>query len=171
MLSDAIFETIKIETSAVRLTDMSLGYNEQDLSDTLKAIALEIGMRHITYLRFTRDKSSDTSLLTATVTYSREWTQRYFVKQYVHTDPVVTHGSNAVLPFDWETLANKDPAARAFFDDAANYGVGRNGLSIPVRNRRGIYALVSFSGEQSRAEWAQYKSENMAKAAAVVGPH
>ncbi len=96
--------------------------------------------------------------MTATVTYSREWTQRYFVKQYVHTDPVVTHGSNAVVPFDWETLANKDPAARAFFDDAANYGVGRNGLSILVRNRGGIYALVSFSGEQSRAEWAQYKS-------------
>ncbi len=69
---------------------MSLGYNEQDLSDTLKAIALENGMRHIAYLRFTRDKTSDTSLLT--VTYSWEWTQRYFVKQYVHTDPVVTHG-------------------------------------------------------------------------------
>ncbi len=47
MLSDAIIETINIEASAVRLTDMSLGYNEQVLSDTLKAIALEIGMRHI----------------------------------------------------------------------------------------------------------------------------
>jgi len=163
MLSDAIIETINIEASAVRLTDTILGYNEQDLSETLKEIASEIGVSHIAYLRFSPDKSSDTSLLTATVTYSRDWTQRYFVRQYVQLDPVVTYGRNAVLPFDWETLADDNPAARAFFDDAANHGVGRNGLSIPVRNRRGIYALVSFSSDQSKREWAQYKSDNMVK--------
>jgi DNA-binding CsgD family transcriptional regulator len=163
MLSDAIIETINIEASAVRLTDTILGYNEQDLSETLKEIASEIGVSHIAYLRFSPDKSSDTSLLTATVTYSRDWTQRYFVRQYVQLDPVVTYGRNAVLPFDWETLADDNPAVRAFFDDAANHGVGRNGLSIPVRNRRGIYALVSFSSDQSKREWAQYKSDNMVK--------
>ena len=92
MLSDATIETINIEASAVRLTDTILGSNEQDLTETLKEIASEIGVSHIAYLRFSPDKSSDTSLLTATVTYSRDWTQRYFVKQYVHTDPVVTHG-------------------------------------------------------------------------------
>jgi len=39
--------------------------------------------------------------------------------------------------FDWETLASEDPRVLAFFAAAAKYGVGRNGLSIPVRNRRG----------------------------------
>jgi len=163
MLSDALMETINIEPSAVRLTDTILGYNEQDLSDTLRAIAPEIGVGHIAYLRFTPDKSSDTSLLTAIVTYSREWTQRYFVKQYVHVDPVVTFGRNAVVPFDWETLADGDPAVGEFFEDAMNHGVGRNGVSIPVRNRRGIYALVSFSSDQTKRDWVQYKSDNMVK--------
>ncbi len=72
MLSDAIMETINIEGSAVRLTDTILGYNEQDLSDILRAIASEIGVSHISYVRFSPDKSSDTSLLTAIVTYSSE---------------------------------------------------------------------------------------------------
>ncbi len=37
-----------------------------------------------------------------------------------------------------------DPAVHAFLDDAASHGVGRNGLSIPVRNRRGMYARSPF---------------------------
>ena len=84
------------------------------------------------------DKSEDTTLLTAIFTYSTDWTRRYFAKQYVNTDPVIAFGRDAVVPFDWETLVGDNPAVRAFFDDAANHGVGRNGLSIPVRNRRGI---------------------------------
>ncbi|SRR5271166_3557772 len=163
MLSDAIMETINIEGSAVRLTDTILGYNEQDLSDILRAIASEIGVSHISYVRFSPDKSSDTSLLTAIVTYSSDWKRCYFVKQYVNTDPVIAYGRDAVVPFDWETLVGDDPAVHAFLDDAASHGVGRNGLSIPVRNRRGMYALVSFSGNQSRAEWARYKSDNIGK--------
>jgi DNA-binding CsgD family transcriptional regulator len=159
----AILEAINIDTSAVRLTDTILGYNEQDLSDTLKDIAVEIGVSHIAYLRFSPDKSSDTSLLTAIVTYSREWQQRYFIRQYVKTDPVVSYGRNAVVPFDWETLRNDDPAVLAFLADAVNHGVGRNGLSIPVRNRRGIFSLVSFSSDRSPTEWVRYKSENMGK--------
>ena len=95
--------SISIDTAAVRLTDTILGYNEEDLADTLKAIAAAIGVAHISYIRFTSDKSSDTSMLTAALTYSREWQLRYFFKEYMKIDPVIAHGRNAVLPFDWQT--------------------------------------------------------------------
>ena len=159
----AVMGAFNIGGSAVRLTDTILGYNEQDLSETLREIASEIGVSHIAYLRFSPDKSSDTSLLSAIVTYSKEWQLTYFVKQYVKIDPVVTYGRNALLPFDWEVLANGDSTVIAFLTDAANHGVGRNGLSIPVRNRRGIISLVSFTSDHPRAEWEHYKSENTAK--------
>ena len=55
---------VTIELAAIRLTDTILGYNEQDLEETLKAIALDIGVSHIAYMRFAPDKSSDASLLT-----------------------------------------------------------------------------------------------------------
>jgi hypothetical protein len=74
---------VTIESAAIRLTDTILGYNEQDLEETLKAIALDIGVNHIAYMRFAPDKSSDASLLTGTVTYSFQWQTRYFLKQYV----------------------------------------------------------------------------------------
>ena len=41
--------------------------------------------------------------------------------------------------------------------------MGCNGLSIPVRNRTGVFSLVSFTSDHSRLEWEQYKKENMGK--------
>jgi DNA-binding CsgD family transcriptional regulator len=155
--------SITIESAAIRLTDTILGYNEQDLEETLKAIAFDIGVSHIAYMRFAPDKSSDASLLTGTVTYSFQWQTRYFLKQYVLIDPVVANGSRAVLPFDWDELPRDDPAMQAFFADAASHDVGRNGISVPVRNRRGVYSLVSFTSNHTKTEWQQFKKNNMVK--------
>ena len=151
-----------IDRAAIRLTDTILDCDEQDLSETLSGITSEIGVKHIAYLRFVPDKGCEASLTTAIATYSRGWQTHYFVKDYVHIDPVVAHGRNAVLPFDWDKLPSDDPAALAFFADAAKYGVGRNGLSIPVRNRRNARSLVSFTSDHTKTEWARYKRENMA---------
>jgi LuxR family quorum-sensing system transcriptional regulator CciR len=155
--------SISIDSAAVRLTDTILGYVHQDLAETLRTIAAEIGVLHIAYLRFASDKSSDTSLLTGLFTYSREWQARYFLKQYVTVDPVVSQGRFAVLPFDWETLIVDDPVVVGFFADALNHNVGRNGISIPVRSRKGAFSLVSFSSNAPRLEWEAYKTNNIAK--------
>jgi len=155
--------SISIDSAAVSLTDTILGYNQQDLVTTLKAIAEEIGVLHIAYLRFSSDKSFDTSLLTGLFTYSREWQARYFLKQYVSVDPVVSQGRHALLPFDWETLIVDYPAVMGFFADALNHNVGRNGISIPVRSRKGVFSVVSFSSNDGRLQWEAYKAKNMVK--------
>jgi hypothetical protein len=150
------------ESAAARLTNIILGENDQDLADTLRAIASEIGLCHIAYLRLSPDKSPDICLLVAVVTYSRLWTHRYFVKKYMTTDPVISYGRDADQPFDWANVPVNDPAARAFFDDALNHSVGRNSLSIPLRNRRGVVALVSFTSDLPKDEWEAYKSAFLA---------
>ena len=152
-----------IKSAAIKLTDTILGYNEQDLEETLKAIAVDIGVSHIAYLRFAPDKSSDASLLTGTVTYSFQWQTRYFLKQYILIDPVIASGSKAVVPFDWDEVPRDDPAIQAFFADALSHDVGRNGISVPVRNRLGVYSMVSFSSNHTKPEWEQFKKNNMVK--------
>ena len=97
----------------------------------------------------------------AVVTYSRLWQHRYFVKKYMVNDPVIQYGRQAAQPFDWENLLTDDPATKAFFDDALNHIVGRNGISIPLRNRRGVFALVSFTSDLPKVEWEAYKTGNM----------
>src|SRR5271166_332330 len=154
-------ENISIGSAAIRLTDKILGNNTDDLADIMRAIAAELGLSHIAHVYFAANKSSETSILTAVVTFSREWQTRYFLKQYQTVDPVMTHGVTAILPFDWETLVGDDPAIADFFADAVRHKVGRNGLSIPVRNRKNMQSLVSFTSDHAKLEWEFFKRNNM----------
>ncbi len=152
-----------IDSAAIRLTDIILGQDEPDLEQALKAIAVNIGVLHIAYVPLSSEKSEDANLLSAVCTYPVAWQARYFKKQYARIDPVIAWGSEAVLPFDWDELPKDDPAVRAFFDDAADHDVGRNGFSIPIRNRKGVRSLVSFTSNHSKDDWAEYKSRNIVK--------
>ena len=150
-----------IGSAATRLTDKILGNNSDDLVDILKAIASEIGLSHISYVRFASNRSWDISLLTAVATYSKLWQIRYFLKRYGAVDPVIKRGSAAIVPFDWETLHSDDPPTLKFFADAIRHNVGRNGLSIPVRNRKNTHGLISFTNDATRQEWDTFKKSNM----------
>ena len=152
---------VDAESATARLTETILGNDNRDLAETLRTVASDIGLSHIAYLRLSPDKSPDICLLVAVVTYSRLWQHRYFVKKYMSTDPVIFYGREADQPFDWTNLPVDDPAAKAFFADALNHSVGRNGLSIPLRNRRGVFALVSFTSDLPTDEWEAYKAANM----------
>jgi hypothetical protein len=160
-LSEAREIHISVESVAERLTETILGNDDNDLADTLKSIASEIGISHIAYLRMSPDKSPDICQLVAVVTYSRLWQHRYFVKKYMTNDPLISYGRDADQPFDWTNVPVDDPATKAFFADAVNHSVGRNGLSIPLRNRRGVFALVSFTSDLPTDEWEAYKAANM----------
>jgi DNA-binding CsgD family transcriptional regulator len=157
-----------IDSAAIRLTDTILGHDEPDLEQALKAIAANIGVLHIAYVPLSSEKSEDANLLSAICTYPIAWQARYFKKQYARIDPVIARASEAVLPFDWDELPRDDPAVRAFFDDAVDHDVGRNGLSIPIRNRKGVRSLVCFTSNHSKDNWAEYKSQNMVKLQPMV---
>jgi LuxR family transcriptional regulator, quorum-sensing system regulator CinR len=156
-------QSMTIDAAAIRLTETILGEEAPDLEETLKAIALNIGVLHIAYAPLCLQKSVDANLFRAVCTYPPAWQARYFMKQYAKIDPVIARASEAVLPFDWDELPKDDPTTRAFFDDAADHDVGNTGLSIPIRNRKGVRSLVSFTSNYSKDEWAKYKSRNMAK--------
>ena len=112
--SIALRTAASFESATSRLTDTILGAVEQDLAETMKAIAAEIGLCHIAYLRLSPDKSADICLLVAVVTYSRLWQHRYFVKKYMTNDPVISYGRQAVQPFDWAKSARRRPDDKSF---------------------------------------------------------
>jgi len=157
------FNGVGMGSAATKLTDRILGYNTDDLADIMKEIASEYGLSHIAYLCLAANKSTDSSLLTAVTTFSKEWQARYFLKQYIMIDPTIERGRMAMLPFDWETLAKDDPAIIEFFKDAIRHNVGRNGISIPVRNRRNANSMVSFTSDAPRPAWETFKKQNMVR--------
>ena len=71
-LSKTLDEAISIGAATARLIDTILGNDHRELAETLQAIASEIGISHIAYLRLSPDKSTMVALVSA-VTYSRLW--------------------------------------------------------------------------------------------------
>jgi DNA-binding CsgD family transcriptional regulator len=150
-----------IGVATARLTDTILGNNHHKLAETLQEIASEIDVNHIAYLRLSPDKSTDACSLVSVVTYSRLWQERYFLRKYLIHDPVVSYGRNTDQPFDWANLPIDDPATKAFLTDALNHNVGRNGLSVPLHGRWGVFSVVSFTSDLPKDEWEAYKVANM----------
>ena len=160
-LSKTLDVAISIGEATARLTDTILGNDHRELAETLQAIASEIGVSHIAYLRLSPDKSTDGCSLVSAVTYSRLWQQRYFLKKYLIHDPVVSYGRKTDQPFDWANLPIDDPTTKAFLTDALNHNIGLNGLSLPFHGRRGVFSVVSFTSDLSKDEWEAYKAANM----------
>jgi DNA-binding CsgD family transcriptional regulator len=150
-----------IGVATTRLTDTVLGNDHHELAETLHAIASEIGVKHIAYLRLSPDRSTDACSLVSVATYSKLWQERYFLMKYLIHDPVVSFGRNTDQPFDWANLPINDSATKAFLTDALNHNVGRNGLSLPFHGRRGVFSVVSLTSDLPKDDWEAYKAANM----------
>ena len=88
-------------------------------------------------------------------TYPMEWRQRYLDKEYLRVDPVIVAGFQRFHPVDWRTL-DWNGKARAFLDDAMSYGIGNQGLSIPIRGPSGQFALFTVNHTADDAEWEAF---------------
>lgn len=150
-----------VSPGAARLTEKILGWNSEELVEILHELAFELNLSHIAVLSLATNKSRDISVLTSISTYPKEWQTRYFLKRYGELDPVVKRGSAAVLPFDWADLEIEEPGRQQFFADAIRHGIGCRGLSIPVRSRKTIHSLVSFTSDMLPQDWVNFKSSSM----------
>src|ERR1700729_1919884 len=157
-------ECVGADSAAMKITYKIIGHQTGDQIEILRRFALEIGVAHIAYVRVGSNKSLESSLFASYVTYPKEWQRRYFLKQYFLTDPILRYGMNTLLDhFNWGDVDEGSPAIKDFFLDAARHNVGRNGISILVRNRRNSYAIVSFASDMTKEDWQEFKSINLGK--------
>ena len=93
-------------------------------------------------------------------TYSQEWVDRYVEKDYLRMDPVIFGCFQRFHPTDWKQLDWSSKAAKAFFREAIEYGIGNQGLTIPVRGPSGQFALFTINDSTDDAHWAQFTQTN-----------
>lgn len=94
-------------------------------------------------------------------TYSKDWERRYWAKQHIKIDPVVNLGLNSLMPLDWRTMKTNSLSSRTFFNEANDFGVGNQGITIPIRGPRGDKGLLSFSSNEKDNLWDKYVEENL----------
>jgi DNA-binding CsgD family transcriptional regulator len=95
------------------------------------------------------------------MTYNPEWIRRYIDMGYMHSDPVVQIARRSVLPLDWREIERSTQATRQFFTDAVQYGVGRHGLSFPIRGAHGERAVFTVTANGSDEDWSAMRLRNL----------
>jgi DNA-binding CsgD family transcriptional regulator len=93
------------------------------------------------------------------VTYSSDWVERYKHQRYVEIDPVIKLGMRRLLPLDWSEFGKPEGSLKAFFGEASEFGLGQQGLTLPVHGRGGDRALFTVTSDLSSSEWRNHKLE------------
>jgi DNA-binding CsgD family transcriptional regulator len=89
-------------------------------------------------------------------TYSTEWQQKYIAENYLRIDPVIQGCFQRFHPVDWKRLDWSSKAARGFLEVSAEYGVGNQGFSVPIRGPKGQCALFTVNHTCDDAIWAKF---------------
>ncbi|OWK21397.1 hypothetical protein AJ88_23075 [Mesorhizobium amorphae CCBAU 01583] len=86
--------------------------------------------------------------------------KRYIDKRFFDIDPVLPHGLRAVTLVDWKEIDLSAKAVRTFFGEAREHGVGKHGVTIPVRGVDGDRGILSVTSNENAAVWQAFlKSE------------
>jgi DNA-binding CsgD family transcriptional regulator len=127
-----------------------------DVHVALKRITERYGLKHVAYLAHSLPGRSHKDPLIA-VTYSTEWIKRYSELHYMKHDPVVARGLSSMMPVDWSEVDLTGFHVRRLFADAREFGVGRHGMTFPIRGRYGDQAIFSITSDETDAEWDRIK--------------
>lgn len=126
--------------------------NAVDVDKALRVLQTAYGIDFATYhLALTVADVIDTPYVRTT--YRDAWIARYLLRGYARVDPILREGLIRQLPFDWREV-ELSSAADAFLHDAQEHGVGANGYSIPIVDKR-RRALFSLNSRKHDSEWSR----------------
>lgn len=139
---------------------LSAAERPTDSKEVLQHIRDMYGLRNVVYF------AAQIPELTArepylAVTYDEGWIQHYKDRAYVEIDPVLTAGLKRMLPTDWSTFDRSTPEMKSFFGEADAFGVGRQGLTMPIRGANGEAAMLSITSDETDREWKSLRTHYM----------
>ena len=149
--------TPRQNTLAMALTRISEAVDDFMLEQAVVSIADLYGVKSIAFLG-TGIPGRPTDPVLA-VTYSTDWVEHYKRQCYAKVDPVIQEGFSRLLPFDWTEFGPFEGQVRKLFGEAAEFGLGRQGLTIPVRGPGGDRSLFTITSDLGPREWHCLKAE------------
>ena len=91
------------------------------------------------------------------ITYPPEWVRRYFEADFLPVDPCVSEGFANLLPLDWMNYDKRPPRVKQLFGESTEFGIGRQGMTFPIRGPKGEGALFNITSDLSDNDWLQAK--------------
>jgi DNA-binding CsgD family transcriptional regulator len=126
----------------------------------LNAVRSIYGARNIAYLCINLPRPTD-GIYYLHHSYSPDWARHYESNHYVNVDPVAKAGFSNILPTDWRRITDLTPLQRRFLNEAREFGIGWQGLTVSVRGLHRETAIFSINTDHSDTEWDKFKREYM----------
>lgn len=132
----------------------------KDVDAAITALRDGYGIAHVTY-HYAQTVTGKTAVDTPFVrtTYPPTWVGRYVLKGYVAIDPVVREGLLRTLPYDWSEV-EMGPESIELFTDFQAHGLGGSGYSVPIIDKVGRRAILSFNAVLDGDAWIALVNKN-----------
>ncbi len=97
--------------------------------------------------------------LTWLSTYDENYMSAYMRDYTPLGDPAFTICFDRLLPLDWAEIRDADETAKAIHHTAEQFGIGRQGISFPIRDPGFGEAMFSVNFECDDREWLSIRSD------------
>jgi LuxR family transcriptional activator of conjugal transfer of Ti plasmids len=131
---------------------LSSASNPDALRDAMAEAAAALHLSCFAYLFVPHRPRVAPSLIS---TYPAAWTEHYLRSHYVRFDPVIIQALSDPEPFKWGLGFGSTPPSetqRELFEEAAKFGI-RYGFTVPIHDRRGPTAAVTFATDERRPQF------------------
>lgn len=143
--------------SSLKIVRMAASIN--DLNAAISDVRDRYGFNHLVFL-LVRPANHPNIAPLFCATYPEEWTSLYLRNNYLKIDPVIQFSQTGFLPYDWSGLNRTSEAARLFFKEAKAFGVGVNGLTVPIRGPGGERSLLSATSNLRGKDWRTLRTSS-----------
>ncbi|MER8912070.1 LuxR family transcriptional regulator [Mesorhizobium sp. M0854] len=126
---------------------LSESVDEEDFHEAMGCAAAGLDLITFAYLSLPAQRSGEPKVIS---NYPERWTAHYLQNRYQKLDPVVLRARCGGCPFRWGSDLRgieMSPAQQQLLDEAAEFSI-RCGLTIPIANRRGGIAAVTFAADE-----------------------
>ncbi|WP_353646011.1 LuxR family transcriptional regulator [Mesorhizobium sp. WSM2239] len=127
------------------LEQLSESVDETDFREAMARAAAALDLLTFAYLSLPPRPSGKPRLIS---NYPPPWTAHYLNNGYQRVDPVITRAQCGGCPFRWGPEHSRNSKfEQQLFEEAAEFGI-RWGLTIPIVDRRGCVAAMTFAAAQ-----------------------
>lgn len=147
----------RLSSSLRRLRSVA---HREDLYPALSELCTGYGFTHMTFLVVHAGTATSTPPYFCT-TYPDAWTAAYVDRGYFEIDPVIDVMRLGFLPVDWSALDWRSRPVGRLFKEACSYGIGSQGLTIPIRGANGERSLFSVTSNLPRRQWIRLRDSRV----------
>ncbi len=96
----------------------------------------------------------------AAMSYTPDWVAHYLEANFASVDPVMAGAAGRFDPLDWSELDWRGTKKERFRNEAAEFGIGEQGYTVPIRGPSGQFAIFTINKTCNRETWAKLITEH-----------